>query len=139
MIQSDADEFFNQLMEKIESFLKENKRHDIIENTFEGMLSNQLNCEGCPHKSEKEDHFLSMGVNIRGKKTLEEALEGFVEGEILDGDNAYFCEICQKKVRTQKRLCVKSLPNILTITIKRFEFDYDEMRKIKINRYLKFP
>jgi len=80
-----------------------------------------------------------MGVNIRGKKTLEEALEGFVEGEILDGDNAYFCEICQKKVRTQKRLCVKSLPNILTITIKRFEFDYDEMRKIKINSYLKFP
>lgn len=71
MIQSDADEFLNQLMEKIEGFLKENGRHDIIENTFEGKLSNQLNCEGCPHKSEKEDHFLSIGVNIRGKKTLE--------------------------------------------------------------------
>jgi hypothetical protein len=30
MIQSDADEFLNQLMEKIEVFLKENGRHDII-------------------------------------------------------------------------------------------------------------
>jgi len=38
-------------MEKIETFLKQNQRHDIIENTFEGKLSNQLNCEGCPHKS----------------------------------------------------------------------------------------
>ncbi len=74
MVQSDADQFLNQLMEKIEAFLKFNNRHDIIENTFEGTLSNQLNCEGCPHKSEKEDHYFSIGVNIRGKKTLEEAL-----------------------------------------------------------------
>ena len=36
-------------------------------------------------------------------------------------------------------MCIKSLPNILTITIKRFEFNYDEMRKVKINSYLKFP
>lgn len=34
MVQSDADEFFNTLMEKIESFLKINQRHDVIENTF---------------------------------------------------------------------------------------------------------
>lgn len=65
-------------MEKIEAFLKDNHRHDIIENTFQGKLSNQLNCQECPHNSEKEDHFFSLGVNIRGKKTLEEALEGFV-------------------------------------------------------------
>jgi ubiquitin carboxyl-terminal hydrolase 9/24 len=31
------------------------------------------------------------------------------------------------------------LPNILVIVLKRFEFNYDEMRKIKINSYLKFP
>ena len=30
MVQSDADEFYNQLMEKIEAFLKANDRHDII-------------------------------------------------------------------------------------------------------------
>jgi ubiquitin carboxyl-terminal hydrolase 9/24 len=119
--------------------LKYNKRHEIVENSFEGILSNQLNCEGCPHKSEKQENFLSIGINIRGKKCLEEALEGFVEGEILDGDNAYFCEICQKKVRTQKRLCIKQLPNILIIVLKRFEFNYDEMKKIKINSYLNFP
>lgn len=34
MVQSDADEFLNALMQKIESFLKINQRHDIIENTF---------------------------------------------------------------------------------------------------------
>ena len=50
---------------------------------------------------------MSIGVNLKNKKTLEEALKGYVEGEILDGDNAYYCELCDKKVRTLKRLCIK--------------------------------
>ena len=40
-------------MEKVESFLKATDKHYILEDTFEGKLSNQLNCEGCPHNSEK--------------------------------------------------------------------------------------
>ena len=66
-------------------------------------------------------------------------MNGYVEGEILDGDNAYFCEICEKKVRTMKRLCIKELPNILVIVLKRFTYNFDEMRKIKINDELKYP
>lgn len=34
---------------------------------------------------------MSVVLNIKNKKTLESALDGYVEGEILDGDNAYFC------------------------------------------------
>ena len=82
---------------------------------------------------------MSIGLNIKNKKTLESALDGYVEGEILDGDNAYFCQICQKKVRTMKRLCIKQAPNILVIVLKRFTYNFDEMRKIKINDELKFP
>lgn len=44
MIQSDADEFFNSLMDKIEAFLTMTENHKILEDTFEGKLSNQLNC-----------------------------------------------------------------------------------------------
>lgn len=53
MVQSDADEFFNALMEKLDNFLKAQHRHDVVANIFEGKLSNQLCCEGCPHSSEK--------------------------------------------------------------------------------------
>ena len=45
-------------------------KHDILEKTFEGKLSNQLICEGCPHKSEKIESFMSIGVNLKNKKTL---------------------------------------------------------------------
>lgn len=132
-VQNDADEFFNALMEKIENFLKEAHQHSILEDTFEGQLSNQLNCEGCPHNSEKIESFLSIGLNIKNKKTLEEALDGYVEGEMLDGDNAYYCEQCDKKVPTMKRLCIKSLPNILVVVLKRFSINFDDMTKLKIN------
>jgi ubiquitin carboxyl-terminal hydrolase 9/24 len=29
-----------------------------------------------------------------------------VEGEKLEGDNAYYCEKCEKKVNTLKRCCI---------------------------------
>ncbi len=53
-IQSDVDEFFNALMEKLENLLKSTSSLDIINNVFRGTISNQLVCEGCPHSSERE-------------------------------------------------------------------------------------
>ena len=51
------------------------------------------------------------------------------EGEVLDGDNAYQCEKCDKKITAVRRMCLKKLPNHLILVLKRFEFDYDTMQK----------
>ena len=48
---------------------------------------------------------------------------------MLDGDNAYHCEKCNKRVPAVKRMCIKRLPNHLILVLKRFEFDYDSMQK----------
>jgi ubiquitin C-terminal hydrolase len=58
---------------------------------------------------------------------------------MLEGDNAYFCEKCEKKVNTLKRCCIKRMPNILNLVLNRFEFDFDTMQKIKVNDYCEFP
>ena len=52
---------------------------------------------------------------------------------MLEGDDAYLCDTCNKKIPTLKRSCVKTLPNILILVLKRFEFNYDTMQKIKLN------
>ena len=57
----------------------------------------------------------------------------------MDGDNKINCEICNTKRTCHKRQIFKSLPNILVIALKRFEFDYDSMIRIKLNSYFKFP
>lgn len=49
------------------------------------------------------------------------------------------CEQCDKKVDTIKRLCVKKLPPILVIQLKRFDYDYERLCLIKYNDYFEFP
>lgn len=58
---------------------------------------------------------------------------------MLEGDNAYYCEKCEKKINTLKRCCLKRMPNVLILVLKRFEFDFDTMTKIKVNEYCEFP
>ena len=58
---------------------------------------------------------------------------------MLEGDNAYLCEKCDKKVDTLKRTCIKKLPTTLIIALRRFEFDYDRMIRVKVNDYCEFP
>ena len=58
---------------------------------------------------------------------------------MLEGDNAYLCAKCDKKVDTLKRTCIKELPKYLIISLKRFEFDFDRMVRVKVNDYCEFP
>ena len=58
---------------------------------------------------------------------------------MLEGDNAYLCAKCDKKVDTLKRTWVKELPRYLIVTLKRFEFDFDRMMRVKVNDFCEFP
>lgn len=43
------------------------------------------------------------------------------------------CDKCQKKVDALKGLRFQKLPYLLTMQLKRFDFDYESMRRIKLN------
>jgi ubiquitin carboxyl-terminal hydrolase 9/24 len=77
-------------------------------------------CNWCPHKYEREESFLQIGLNIKKDKSIQQSLLESVEGEKLEGDNAYFCLKCEKKVDTLKRTSIKKLPRILILNIKDF-------------------
>jgi ubiquitin carboxyl-terminal hydrolase 9/24 len=96
-------------------------------------------CKGCPHSYEREEPFLSISVPVKNKKSLQEGLQAFIQGDMLEGENAYNCEKCDKKVDTLKRTCIKKLPRNLIIALKRFDFDFDKMIRVKINDYCEFP
>lgn len=53
------------------------------------------------------------------------------------------CKSCNLNVMLQvvtvKRLCVKKLPPILAIQLKRFEYDFERVCAIKFNDYFEFP
>lgn len=97
----------------------------------------------------------------------EEALQAFIQPETLDGPNQYFCERCKKKCDARKvtvakaggtRVTIKDghvlifclslssqglrflhFPYLLTLQLKRFDFDYTTMHRIKLNDRMTFP
>ena len=63
----------------------------------------------------------------------EEAIQAFVQPEILNGTNQYDCEKCEKKTDAHKGLKFSHFPYILTVQLKRFDFDYNTFHRIKLN------
>lgn len=82
-----------------------------------------------PCRSEREEEFYQISVDVKGCGSLERSLEGYVAGELMEGDNSYFCEELGQRVAAVKRTCIKELPQTLVIHLKRFEYDHLNMTR----------
>jgi ubiquitin C-terminal hydrolase len=83
--------------------------------------------------------FTTITLEIKNKRNMQESLDSYVNADILEGDNSYYCERYNRKIRAKKRVCIKTLPNHLIVTLKRFEFDLNTMMKMKVNDNFEFP
>jgi hypothetical protein len=155
----DAEEFFGTLIDKIENDIKklyaktpsdqtptpkdsksENYRYKDIFNYFFGIkVVDELKFVDCGHKRYNEFFYNSIQLEIKEFNNINESLKNYSKTEIMDGDNKINCEQCKVKRTCHKHLIFKSLPNILVIALKRFEFDYNTMLKYKLNKYFEFP
>ncbi|CAD8045417.1 unnamed protein product [Paramecium sonneborni] len=141
LIQQDCNEFFNLITDKLEQDQKFTNQSNLIPQLLGGTLVNEIKSleADFDFRREKEEPFLTVSIDIKHKKCLEEALDLFVKGDVLDGENKYLCEEVQRKIDVQKRQYFKKLPNTFIFHLKRFEFDYNTMLRIKINDYFEFP
>ncbi|CAB3237376.1 unnamed protein product [Arctia plantaginis] len=137
--QQDAVEFFMSLVESLDEALKSLGTEQLMAKTMGGTYSDQKICKGCPHRYCKEEPFSVVSLDIRNMSRLQESLEAYVRGELLEGADAYHCDKCNKKVVTVKRLCLNKLPPVLVIQLKRFEYDFEKVCAIKFNDYFEFP
>ena len=145
--QRDADEYFGQFIDTIENDIKElymnkneeNPYKDLFKFFFGIKVIDELKFVDCGHKRFNEFYYNNIQIEIKGFNNIEDSLKNYCKTEIMDGDNKINCEICNTKRTCHKRQIFKSLPNILVIALKRFEFDYDSMVRIKLNSYFKFP
>ena len=132
--QMDVSEFFNLLYEKISL---SGSRY--LQDYFEGKFYTTFTCDVCNKDSSSNESFTTINLQIKSHRNLKDSLNSFFEGEILDGDNKYFCEKCKKKVRAEKKITVKDLPQCFVFVLNRFEYDYDKMIRNKISNYCELP
>jgi len=137
--QHDALEFFNSLIDNLDEGLKTVGGEALLCKNLGGTFADQKICKDCPHRYSRETPFLALNVDIRNHQHLLESMEQFVKGDLLEGANAYYCEKCDKKVDTVKRLCIKKFPKVLAIQLKRFDYDWERECAVKFNDYFEFP
>ena len=137
--QKDVDEFLITLLDHVEQSLKDTTQSRLVKNLFKLTLANEIICRDCPHRSETKEEAISVILSVKNKKTIYEGLNAYVQADTLEGENAYYCERCDKKVAAYKRQSIKTLPNVLIIILKRFDFNVETMAKVKVNDYCEFP
>lgn len=137
--QHDAYEFFNTLVDNIDEGLKVAGFKTVCSNVLGGSFADQKICKQCPHRYSRETPFTALNVDVRNHHNLIDSLEQYVKGDLLEGANAYHCERCDKKVDTVKRMCIKKLPKVLAIQLKRFDYDWERDCAVKFNDYFEFP
>ncbi|XP_060066969.1 ubiquitin carboxyl-terminal hydrolase 40-like [Ylistrum balloti] len=138
--QHDVQELNRILFSAIEDSLVGTRGTDLISRLYHGMVVNQIICSVCGKVSEREEDFLDLTVTVAGNSDLENGLHNaFCEMESMDGQNQYRCESCNKLVDARKGAKIRSLPEILTLSLLRFSFDFVKMQRFKESGKFLFP
>jgi ubiquitin carboxyl-terminal hydrolase 22/27/51 len=149
--QQDAHEFLIASLNGIHTHLG-GENHNctcIVHKIFSGMLQSQITCTQCGNKSATHDPFLDISLHIPhnaqreyADTTLYDCLKRFIHPEELGDDQKIHCMQCGLQQPATKQLSWHTLPAVLCIHLKRFEYVAVEGRKgssTKIDCNIAFP
>ncbi|XP_076286396.1 ubiquitin specific protease 47 isoform X2 [Lasioglossum baleicum] len=143
--QHDIQELCRVMFEALERKFKNTEQADLINKFYEGTMIDYVKCLECGTEKSREDTFLDIPLPVRpfgsnvAYSSVEEALRAFVQYETLEGNNQYHCEKCNKKCDAHKGLKFMKFPYLLTLHLKRFDFDFNTFRRVKLNDKVTFP
>ena len=123
MVQQDAHELNQILLDAIERSLKETRMSTLADDVYQGKIVRRTFCLKCGFISERDETFLNCLVDVEKIPNLIESFATQIKPEYLVADNKYFCEKCNGKSDAKRSMAYKSLPENLTIGLKRFVFD----------------
>ncbi|RDA84248.1 hypothetical protein CP532_1981 [Ophiocordyceps camponoti-leonardi (nom. inval.)] len=126
--QMDVDEFYSLLFDRWEGELPQPDDKRTLRSFYGGQLVQQVKSKECEHISERLEPFAAIQCDIKGKSTLRESLQAYVDGEIMEGDNKYKCSTA----------CLKDVPDNVIFHLKRFDFNLRTLQRSKINDYFSF-
>lgn len=143
--QHDIQELCRVMFDALEQKFKDTEQADLINRLYQGKMIDYVKCLDCGTEKSRIDTFLDIPLPVRpfgsnaAYSSVEQALQAFVQPETLDDNNQYFCDKCNKKCDAHKGLKFSTIPYLLTLHLKRFDFDYTTMHRIKLNDKVVFP
>ncbi|KAJ6642807.1 Ubiquitin carboxyl-terminal hydrolase 36 [Pseudolycoriella hygida] len=126
--QQDAHEFWLRIMNS----MNENCGKELYK-LFQHDVTYVVICQNCKAESEIHHKTSEHVINVRGKTSVQEALNYYFEETYIDDK---LCAVC-KKTSATKKYYLKSVPKCMHLVLNRFETDSKLLDDIELNNQLK--
>ncbi|KIP05525.1 hypothetical protein PHLGIDRAFT_128834 [Phlebiopsis gigantea 11061_1 CR5-6] len=114
-------------------------KNTLVHQLFEGILTSETRCLTCETVSSRDESFLDLSIDIEQNSSVTACLRQFSASEMLCQRNKFFCDSCCDLQEAEKRMKIKKLPNILALHLKRFKYQEDVGKYIKLAYRVAFP
>ncbi|KAF7302689.1 USP domain-containing protein [Mycena chlorophos] len=111
----------------------------LVHKLFEGILTSETRCLTCENVSSRDESFLDLSIDIEQNASVTACLRQFSASEMLCQKNKFFCDVCCDLQEAEKRMKIKKLPNVLALHLKRFKYQEDVQKYIKLAYRVAFP
>lgn len=81
---------------------------------------------------------MNIDCQIRNMSSIHESLSDVCVDQIMEGDNKVLCDSCKVKTNTILRTAISTLPNMLVLSLKRFDLDFTTFETVKLNNRCEF-
>jgi len=149
--QQDVHEFVRVLFERIEGELKKTVHKRLIEDVFQGEKTDYVHCLECNNVTDTDAVFREFQLDIPsdghartgmvGPPTamdVRAALSQILSPEQLGDGEWYRCARCARQTSSERGMHLKILPPILTLHLKRFQYNVASRTHSKISRAFDF-
>jgi len=91
-VQKDAQEFLNQIFEKLEQGLKMTPFMNIMQGIYGGRKNYKTVCKNCGAVSTRKELFYNLSLKVKNLTHIYESLSEFIKEEFISD---YKCEACK--------------------------------------------
>ncbi|KIK91111.1 hypothetical protein PAXRUDRAFT_648466 [Paxillus rubicundulus Ve08.2h10] len=110
-----------------------------IHQIFQGILTSETRCLTCENVSSRDESFLDLSIDIEQNSSVTACLRQFSASEMLCQKEKFFCDGCCDLQEAERRMKIKRLPNVLALHLKRFKYQEDVQKYIKLAYRVAFP
>jgi len=105
---------------------------------MQGYAADHIACthKGCGYRRSTRQPFIDLELPVSGIPNLMESLRSAGTSDTIDG---WHCDSCGEKRTALKGMSLVGLPSMLCMHLKRFVYDLNVMRRVKLQQAFHFP
>ncbi|XP_035005083.2 ubiquitin carboxyl-terminal hydrolase 48-like isoform X2 [Hippoglossus stenolepis] len=132
--QRDAAEYFEKILTLTSSDASQ---------IFHGESTHKITCSHCRKENNTDGRFWHLPLELVDSHSdvysVVDGIDEYFRTSHFSGENQMYCDRCESKSDATMTCVMKHHPEVLTLMLKRFDFDYRYMSYVKNNRVVVVP